>query len=161
MGELWLVTAAETRKLYDIHDVAVSVASNSANGDATGELVDVGLGTRAADFAGKDVKGKIAIGAGGVGQIYALASERGAIGVGGYSTLYPDRGVDVIPSSSIMVNAQGFGWAVSRGWVTTWSRGSRAARRSRCGRSSGPRRCLVSWKRCTRRPRAIRRRPRT
>ena len=113
MGELWMMTAAETRKLYDIHDVAVSVASNSANGDVTGELVDVGIGTRAADFEGKDVKGKVAIGSGGVGQIYALAAERGALGAVGYSTLYPDRGVDVIPSSSIVANAQGFGWAVS------------------------------------------------
>jgi hypothetical protein len=113
MGELWLIAPAETRKLYDIHDVAVAVAANSANGDATGELVDVGLGTRAADFDGRDVKGKIAIGSGGVAQIYTLAAERGAIGAVGYSTLYPDRGVDVIPSSSIMVNAQGFGWAVS------------------------------------------------
>jgi aminopeptidase YwaD len=113
LGELWLTTPTEQKKLYDIHDVAVSVAANSANGDATGELVDVGLGTRPADFAGKDVKGRIAIGAGGVAQIFALASERGAIGAVGYSTLYPDRGVDVIPSSSIMANAQGFGWAVS------------------------------------------------
>ena len=75
--------------------------------------MDVGLGTRAEDYAGKDVKGKVAIGCGGVGQIFALASQRGAIGAVGYSTLYPDRGVDVIPSSSIAVNAQGFGWAVS------------------------------------------------
>ncbi len=112
-GELWMVTATETHKLYDIHDVAVSVASNSANGDVTGELVDVGLGTRAEDYAGKDLKGKVAIGGGGVAQIYALASERGAIGAVGYSTLYPDRGVDVIPSSSIVAGAQGFGWAVS------------------------------------------------
>jgi len=113
LGELWMITPAETRKLYDIHDVAVSIASNSANGDVTGELVDVGIGTRAADFEGRDVKGKVAIGSGGVAQIYALASERGALGAVGYSTLYPDRGVDVIPSSSIMANAQGFGWAVS------------------------------------------------
>ena len=62
MGELWLVTPTEQKKPYDIHDVAVSVAANSANGDVTGDLVDVGLGTRAADFAGKDPKGKIAIG---------------------------------------------------------------------------------------------------
>src|SRR3954454_5167440 len=113
MGELWLVTANEQKKLYDIHDVAVSVAANSQNGDVTGELVDVGLGTRAEDYAAKDVKGKVAIGGGGVAQIFALASQRGAIGAVGYSTLYPDRGVDVIPSSSIAVNAQGFGWAVS------------------------------------------------
>jgi hypothetical protein len=113
LGELWMITPTEQRKLYDIHDVAVSVASNSANGDVTGELVDVGLGTRAADYEGKDLKGKVAIGSGGVAQVYAQASQRGAIGAVGYSTLYPDRGVDVIPSSSIMVNAQGFGWAVS------------------------------------------------
>ena len=113
LGELWMITPTEQRKLYDIHDVAVSVASNSANGDVTGELVDVGPGTRAEDYTGKDVKGKIAIGSGGVAQIYAQASQRGALGAVGYSTLYPDRGVDVIPSSSIMVNAQGFGWAVS------------------------------------------------
>ena len=113
MGELWLVTPTEQKKLYDIHDVAVSVAANSQNGDVTGELVDVGLGTRAEDYAGKDLKGKVAIGGGGVAQIFAMASQRGAIGAVGYSTLYPDRGVDVIPSSSIAVNAQGFGWAVS------------------------------------------------
>src|SRR5262245_118720 len=70
-GELWMITATEQKKLYDIHDVAVSVASNSANGDMTGELVDVGIGTRADDFNGKDVKGKVVIGSGGVGQIYA------------------------------------------------------------------------------------------
>jgi hypothetical protein len=113
MGELWMITPNEQRKLYDIHDVAVSVASNSANGDVTGELVDVGQGTRAEDYTGKDVKGKIAIGSGGVAQVYAQASQRGALGAVGYSTLYPDRGVDVIPSSSIMANAQGFGWAIS------------------------------------------------
>src|SRR5262249_50384373 len=113
LGELWMITPSETTKLYDIHDVAVSVAANSANGDATAELVDVGVGTRAADFDGRDVKGRIAIGSGGVAQIYALAAARGAIGAVGYSTLYPDRGVDVIPSSSIVADAQGFGWAVS------------------------------------------------
>src|SRR5215467_10896568 len=33
LGELWMITPTEQRKLYDIHDVAVSVAANSANGD--------------------------------------------------------------------------------------------------------------------------------
>ncbi len=113
VGELWMITPTEQKKLYDIHDVAVSVAANSANGDVTAELVDVGLGTRAEDFSGKDLKGRIAIGSGGVAQIYTLAKERGAVGAVGYSTLYPDRGVDVIPSSSIAANADGFGWAVS------------------------------------------------
>src|SRR5215471_14461136 len=39
-GELWMI-APEARKLYDIHDVAVSIAANSRNGDVTGDLVDV------------------------------------------------------------------------------------------------------------------------
>jgi hypothetical protein len=113
LGELWMITPTEQRKLYDIHDVAVSVAANSANGDVTAELVDVGQGTRASDYEGKNLTGKVAIGSGGVGQVWAQASQHGAAGAIGYSTLYPDRGVDVIPSSSITVGANGFGWAVS------------------------------------------------
>ncbi len=134
LGELWMITPTEQKKLYDIHDVAVSVAANSANGDITAELVDVGIGTRAEDYNGKDVKGKIAIGSGGVGQIYPLARERGAVGAVGYSTLYPDRGIDVIPSSSITVNADGFGWAVSprtgHDLVARLSRGEKVSLRS-------------------------------
>ena len=129
IGELWLVTPTEQKKLYDIHDVAVSVAANSRNGDVTGELVDVGLGTRAEDYAGKDRQGqgrhrRAAASA----QIFALASQRGAIGAVGYSTLYPDRGVDVIPSSSIAVNAR----RIRLGGV--------AAAGARAGRAPGARR---------------------
>jgi len=113
LGELWMITPSERRKLYDIHDVAVSVAANSANGDVTAELVDVGMGTRPSDYEGKNVSGKVAIGSAGVAQVWAQASQHGAAGAIGYNTLYPDRGVDVIPSSSIAVGANGFGWAVS------------------------------------------------
>jgi Peptidase family M28 len=134
VGELWLITPTEQKKLYDIHDVAVAVAANSANGDITAELVDVGIGTRGEDYNGKDVKGKIAIGSGSVGQIYPLAKERGAVGAVGYNTLYPDRGVDVIPSSSIAVNADGFGWAISprtgHDLVARLARGERVSLRS-------------------------------
>jgi hypothetical protein len=134
VGELWLITPESQQKLYDIHDVAVSVAANSANGDKTAELVDVGTGTRAEDFAGKDVSGKIAIGSGGVAQIYALASARGAVGAVGYSGLYPDRNPDAIPSSSIMANAGGFGWAIAprvgRELVTRLARGEKLSLRS-------------------------------
>src|SRR5262245_52005074 len=134
LGELWMITPAEQRKLYDIHDVAVSVAANSANGDVTAELVDVGQGTRASDYEGKNLAGKVAIGSGGVGQVWAQASQHGAVGAIGYSTLYPDRGVDVIPSSSITVGANGFGWAVSprvgHDMVARLSRGERVSVRS-------------------------------
>jgi aminopeptidase YwaD len=132
-GELWM-TAPESVKLFDIHDVAVSVASNSANGDVSGDLVDAGAGTRPEDYAGKDVKGKIVIGSGGVGQIYAQAAERGAAGAIGYNALYPDRDPDEIPSSSIPTGATGFGWAVSprvgRQLVGRLARGEHVAIRS-------------------------------
>jgi hypothetical protein len=65
------------------------------------------------DYAGKDVKGKIVIGSGGVGQIYAQAAERGAVGAIGYNALYADRQPDEIPSSNIPAGSTGFGWAVS------------------------------------------------
>src|SRR5574338_742726 len=44
-GELWLTTP-RMEKLYDIYDVAVALAANSAEGDVTAEVVDVGTGTR-------------------------------------------------------------------------------------------------------------------
>jgi peptidase M28-like protein len=111
VGELWL-TSPQTRKLYDIHDVAVSVASNSASGDVTADVVDVGAG-RPQDLDGKDVKGKVVLSAGGVGIFGGPngAQSRGAVGVIGYSALYADDHPDEIPSSSI--NADGFGWAVA------------------------------------------------
>jgi len=89
-GELWIMEP-QPRKLYDIFDVAVSLASNSASGDVTAELVDVGSGSRPQDYEGKDVKGKIVIGSAGVNQLQRLAVfERGAVGVVGYSALRAD-----------------------------------------------------------------------
>ena len=42
-GELWMTTPKAV-KLYDIHDIALSLASLNANGDISGELVDGGQG---------------------------------------------------------------------------------------------------------------------
>src|SRR5262249_13176842 len=55
VGELW-TTAPRPIKLYDVHDMALALASLNANMDASGDLVDIGLG-RAQDFEGKDVAG--------------------------------------------------------------------------------------------------------
>ena len=60
-GELWMTTPKSV-KLFDIHDLALSLASLNANGDVSGELVDIGAGT-AADFAGKDLTGKFVLSA--------------------------------------------------------------------------------------------------
>jgi len=96
-GELWMVEP-QLRKLYDIYDVAVSLASNSESGDVTAEVVDVGLGDRKEDFAGKDLKGKIVLGS---GRPYSLQSngvyEGGAVGVLSYASIRPEtyqRNVD-------------------------------------------------------------------
>src|SRR6476469_2440405 len=47
-GELWMTTPKSV-KLFDIHDIALALASTNANGDITAELIDVGAG-RAQDF---------------------------------------------------------------------------------------------------------------
>ena len=116
-GELWM-TSPRMEKLYDIHDIAVSIAARSVTGDVTAELVDAGAG-REEDFEGLDVEGKIVIAATGVGRVYSQAMPRGAVGAIGYTALRADDFPDQIPSSSISQNAvpdgaePGFGWAVS------------------------------------------------
>ncbi len=118
-AELWL-TVPEMRKLYDVHDIAVSIASGSESGDVTADLVDVGVGGRAVDYEGKDVKGKVVLGSGSTSAMQRLAVfERGAVGVISYNPLHPD-GVDQdqIGSQSISSSAPegrkpGFGWSIS------------------------------------------------
>ncbi|MGE5199478.1 MAG: M28 family peptidase, partial [Rhodospirillaceae bacterium] len=94
-GELWM-TAPKSVKLYDIHDVALSLASLNSNGEVSGELVDIGAGT-AADFAGKDLTGKFVLSAqavSGLGQIYSQAIAKGAVGVVGLSQIGLQRSLD-------------------------------------------------------------------
>lgn len=91
-GELWMTTP-KSEKLFDIHDVALALASVNANGDFTADLIDVGAG-RASDFDGKEVKGKFVLSSGTTGAVYALATERGAIGVLGVSAIGYERAVD-------------------------------------------------------------------
>ena len=73
VGELW-ITAPDTLKLYDIHDIPESLASSNATGDITGDLTDVDQGT-AKDFEGKDVKGKfvLSLAPSGLAGVYARA----------------------------------------------------------------------------------------
>ena len=116
-GELWMVEPV-VRKLYDIHDVAISLAPNSESGDVTAELVDVGSGTRPADFDGKDLRGKILLGSNGVSSLQRLGVfERGAVGVLGASALRPIDYPDIIFSQSISAAPEGqqggFGWAIT------------------------------------------------
>jgi hypothetical protein len=117
-AELWLVEP-ELRKLYDLNDVAVSIASGSEAGDVTAEIVDVGVGGRPEDFAGKSVAGKIVLGSAPAGQLQRLGVfERGALGVISYNALRADDFPDQLMSQSVASTAPtgaivGFGWSVS------------------------------------------------
>lgn len=94
-GELWM-TSPRSVKLYDVHDVALSLASLNANGDATGELVDIGAG-RPADFEGKDLTGKFVLSAqsvSGLAQLYSQAMQAGAVGVIGINAIGAQRALD-------------------------------------------------------------------
>jgi aminopeptidase YwaD len=113
-GELWM-TSPKSVKLFDIHDIALSLASLNANGDVSGELVDVGSG-RAADFEGKDVKDKFVLSSGSTGQVYQQAVQRGAKGVLGVSAIGFQRSVDFpnqIVSSTVNAQPGTAAWSVT------------------------------------------------
>jgi hypothetical protein len=113
-GELWMTTPKNV-KLFDIHDIALALASLNANGDMSGELVDVGPG-RAQDFEGKDVRGKFVLTSGPTGAAYALATERGAIGALGISAIGPERATNFpnqIVSSSVNAKPNTVAWHVT------------------------------------------------
>lgn len=118
VGELWMVEP-EVRKLYDIYDVAISLAGNSESGEVTAEVVDVGVGDRPEHYANKDVSGKIVLGFAGPSVLQRMGVfERGAVGVVSYTSLRADSYPDQILSSSISANAPegkkpGFGWVIA------------------------------------------------
>jgi hypothetical protein len=78
-GDLWLVLPVR-KKIASLNQVASSLASGSMNADVEAEVVFVGAG-READYAGKDVTGKIVLGSGSVGAVFGTAvNQRGAVG---------------------------------------------------------------------------------
>ena len=113
-GELWM-TAPKLVKLFDIHDIALSLASLNANGDFAGDLVDVGAG-RAEDFDGKSVTGKFVLSSGAPGATYAQAIQRGAVGVLGVSAIGYQRANDYpnqIVSTNVNAQPNTVAWAVT------------------------------------------------
>jgi Peptidase family M28 len=85
-AEAWLVEGdgpdARETKLGSYAEVATSVADYSRPAEATGELVDVGPGDSAADYAGKDVRGKIVLAYGSLPIVMEKAVwKRGAAGI--------------------------------------------------------------------------------
>jgi Peptidase family M28 len=113
VGELWMTTP-ESRKLYDIHDVALALGQGTPTGDVSGELVDVGAG-RPQDLEGKDLAGKVILSSSGLGG-FAAAQQRGAVGIIGYTALRPNEYPDQIPDTRFApppaATSPTFGWAV-------------------------------------------------
>ncbi len=113
-GELWMTTPTSV-KLFDIHDIALALASLNANGDFTAELVNVGAG-RPQDFEGRDVKGKFVLSSGSTSATYAQAVQRGAIGVLGISAIGYQRAIDYpnqIVSSTVNAQPGTVAWSVT------------------------------------------------
>jgi aminopeptidase YwaD len=80
-AELWLQQPTKER-LASYAETAVSIAQNSRSADVTTEVVDVSPGTADADYAGKDVTGKIVLADGDTNLVHRKAVyERGAAGV--------------------------------------------------------------------------------
>jgi Peptidase family M28 len=113
-GELWM-TAPKSVKLFDVHDIALSLASLNSNADITGELVDVGAG-RPEDFAGKDLTGKFVLSSGAPGAAYNAAVAAGGIGALGVSAIGYQRSVDFpnqIVSTTVNAQPNTVAWAVT------------------------------------------------
>ncbi|MGA9771316.1 MAG: DUF4910 domain-containing protein [Blastocatellia bacterium] len=83
-AELWEVQPNKT-KVADYDEMRVALADYSRSADVRATLVDVGAGTSAKDYDGKDVKDRIVLAGGAVAAVHKMAcDERGAAGVLSY-----------------------------------------------------------------------------
>jgi hypothetical protein len=73
---------ADAERVASWADQPIGLAQDSASGAAEGELVDVGAGTSAADYAGKEVRGKIVLTTSQPGAVaHEAVTVRGAAGI--------------------------------------------------------------------------------
>ena len=78
------------RRVVSTDDVRLAVADNSESADVTAELIDVGSGSRATDYEGKDVRGKLVLCDATPGVCHRLAvEEHGAAGLVSYNANQP------------------------------------------------------------------------
>ncbi len=117
-GDLWLVQPTK-EKIASITMVPTALAQGSKSADVEAEVVYVGLG-READYAGKDVKGKIVLRSGSFRDSFSGALQRGAVGALGTGSPGIDGDaagatLDQIGWASVSPGADrdGFGWALS------------------------------------------------
>jgi aminopeptidase YwaD len=81
-GESWVRGA----RLASFEAQPITLAQDSESGSATADLVEVGAGTAEADYAGKDVRGKLVLASAQPGPVARLAvAQRGAAGIVSYA----------------------------------------------------------------------------
>jgi hypothetical protein len=87
VGELWLIAPDERRLAYS-KEIPLALADYSRAATVeSAELVDVGDGVNAADYAGKDVAGKIVLASGSLQRVMEEAVwTRGALGIVAFTT---------------------------------------------------------------------------
>jgi hypothetical protein len=116
-GDLWLIQPAR-KKIASITMVPTALAQGSTTADVEAEVVYVGAG-READYAGKDVTGKIVLGNGSVGGLFASGvlqrGAAGALGTRPFSQAPAGYTFDQIGWSSVSPRPDrgGFGFALS------------------------------------------------
>jgi aminopeptidase YwaD len=86
-AELWEVDEDGTRiaRLASWEAAPITLAQDSASGDVTATLIDVGSGATDADYEGKDVKGKLVLASSQPEGVAAKALGRGAAGIVSYA----------------------------------------------------------------------------
>src|SRR3954471_22129139 len=90
-GELWIESVGADKNFQPVRlcryaDVPMCVATMSKGGEWSGELVEVGKGTSARDYEGKNVSGKVALASGYAADVVrAAVLTYGAVGV----VIYP------------------------------------------------------------------------
>ncbi|MDH3440098.1 MAG: DUF4910 domain-containing protein [Gammaproteobacteria bacterium] len=90
-AELWEMEsvngeAVRKRRLGDWRSVPLSLAQDSLSGDVTTSLVDIGAGTSDADYAGKEIRGKLVLTSSQPGAVSERAvGELGAAGIISYA----------------------------------------------------------------------------
>ena len=88
-AELWEIEADGKRvvRMASWDAAPISLAQDSTTADVTADLVDVGNGASDADYAGKDVKGKIVLAGAQADAVQRIAVEKlGAAGIVSYAT---------------------------------------------------------------------------
>ena len=100
-ADVWLIEPTRARiASFDAYRGHLARFSRSTQVET--ELIAVGLGTRASDYADKSVRGKIVLASGRVGTVHALAVwQHGAAGVIIYRTKDADNHPDLISSLQI------------------------------------------------------------